>query len=147
MKVQMIEQIRFYKLWLLFSYLNIRYQIYIKEFKRSFSEEFSVQDLMAHHYVFLKGNEIIGIVRVLYKGDIAELSRIAIIKEHRNKGYGTTLINQIITNIKSGRKAKKIRLFTENKELISFYEKFGFENMGEVYFEDWPPCFSMIKII
>lgn len=124
----------------------IRYRVYISEFKRKIIGEFHLRDIKAKHYIFIKQKQIIGISRIICKGNIAELGRVAILKEHRKQGNGSKLIEQIINYIKANTKVNTISLYAEDKKLIAFYKQFGFHEKQEVYFNNLP-YMNMQKLI
>ena len=146
MEILTIKQVRIYDFWLLISYWGIRWKVYIRECKRKITDEFIFSDITANHYILLKGKQGIGIARVICKEGTAELGRIAIVKEYRNHGYGTELINQMITKIENSNKAKIISLFATEGALITFYKKFGFIEYDKFYFNDIPHI-NMVKRI
>lgn len=145
-KIFFVQKIKIYNICLLVEYLWIRHKVFCTEYKRSIIQEFSISDVIAEHYVVLLDKKIIGTVRVIYKSYIAEIGRIAILKEYRNKGYGTKLINQIIANIKNNNIVNSISLFTIDNNSIAFYKKFGFIEKGEVLFDNVPYMNMMLRI-
>jgi predicted GNAT family N-acyltransferase len=143
----MLKRVKVYNLSYLITYLIIRCKVYIGEYQRKITEEFSIIEIKANHYVFIKEGRIIGLARILYYQDlVAELGRITIVREHRNQGYGEEMMRQIISKVYSSQKAEIIRLFLANKSLANFYQKFSFFENGEAYFND-VPYISMIKIL
>ncbi len=144
----MLKRVKVYNLSYLITYLIIRCKVYIGEYQRKITEEFSIIDIKANHYVFMKERRVIGLARILYYQDrvVAELGRVTIVKEYRNQGYGEEMMRQIISKVYSSQKAEIIRLFLANKNLATFYQKFGFFENSEAYFND-VPYISMIKIL
>ena len=141
-----LKQIEFYNINLLIAYLSIRYKVFIKEFQRKIIGEFSLRDTSAKHYAFSKQKAIIGIARVIYLENTAELGRIAILKEYRNKGYGIKFIKLIIEHINTNAHVNVISIYTEDESLIEFYKQFGFTEKEEVYFNN-NPYMNMIKLL
>lgn len=139
-----LKEVRLYNIRLLILYLSIRYKVFIKEYQRKITDEFCLKDIKAKHYIFSIGIKHLGIVRILYRSNVAELGRMAIIKGYRNSGYGSEFINQIIGNIRDNCKVELISLYTLDNSLISFYKKFGFIENGEVFFDNLP-YMNMIK--
>lgn len=62
------------------------------------------------------------------EGKIISVFSIAILPKFQKKGYSTILINNYIKNAKDNKKIACI--LTCKKELIKYYEKFGFINKG-----------------
>jgi len=143
----MLKRVKVYNLSYLITYLIIRCKVYIGEYQRKITEEFSIIDIKANHYVFMKEVRIIGLARILYDQDgIAELGRVTIIKKYRRQGYGEEMMSQIIDVIKNSNKAKSIKLFVVDNNLIKFYQNFGFAENGQGYFDNIP-YISMVKVI
>jgi predicted GNAT family N-acyltransferase len=95
----LLKPVYFYTLVYLITYLIIRYKVYIGEYQRKIKEEFSIIDIKANHYVFIDGKQIIGIVRIMYENGIADLTRVTVIKEYRNQGYGRELMKLVINEV------------------------------------------------
>ena len=142
----LLKPVYFYNLGYLITYLIIRCRVYLGEYQRKIKEEFSIIDIKANHYVFIDGKQIIGIVRIMYENGIADLTRVTVIKEYRNQGYGRELMKRVINEVRNSRKAEIIRLSISDKAMLDFYQQFGFKENGEVYFHNIPSI-SMIKIL
>ena len=140
-----VQRIEKYSIRLLIKYLWIRYKVYVGEYQRPIIKEFNIVDITAEHYILLLQQRVIGTVRIIYKANIAEIGRVAILEKYRNKGYGSELIRQIISMIKNSRKANLISLYTDNDK-VNFYEKFGFVENGEVFFDNMPYINMVAKI-
>lgn len=146
MSASSLKEIKIHNLYLLVPYLLIRYKVYIGEFRRKFIGEFRLRDFKAKHYVFVKHRQIIGISRIICKENVAELGRVAILKEHRKQGNGSKLIEHIINYIKANTQTNTISLYAEDERLILFYKQFGFVEKEEVYFNN-TPYMNMQKFI
>ncbi len=142
----LLKPVYFYNLGYLATYLMIRYKVYIGEYRRKITQEFSIIDIKAHHYVLVYKKQIIGITRIMYENGIADLARVTVIKKYRNRGYGKELVKQVINEVKNSQKAKIIRLHISDKALLDFYKQFGFKENGEVYFYN-VATISMIKVL
>ena len=71
--------------------------------------------------------ELIGAVRFAMIDSKLKLGRLAVLSNHRCKGVGSKLINSVL-KIAQERNIKIVILdVMEEKELVTFYEKFGFE--------------------
>jgi len=137
-----LKQVKAYDLYGINQYIQIRYKIFIKELGRPIIGEFHTDDLLAKHYI-LKTKYPIGTARIIYRDCIAEIGRIAILKEYRNQSYGTIIMHQILTIIKTTERVDLIRLFVErnqggNFNKIGFYKKFGFIENGQIFFDNQP---------
>ena len=79
------------------------------------------------------GKESIGFAYLRNLGNKLEIQSIQIKKDFQGKGYGQELMSYIVNFAKSKR-LKKVVLEAHdiNRKAISFYERFGFKNLGEV---------------
>lgn len=110
---------------------NIRKKVFIEEQNVPVDVEMDEFDETAEHFIAYIGVTPIGCARIRTNGFV-KLERIAIAKEHRRKGYGTQLTEYLIDISKK-----------DNKEIImhsqgyvkNFYKKFGFEIVGEPFYE------------
>ena len=137
-----LKQVKAYDLYGINQYVQIRYKIFIKELGRPIIGEFYIDDLLAKHYI-LKTEHPIGTARIIYKDRIAEIGRIAILKEYRNQSYGAIIMHQILLIIKTTERVDLIRLFVERNQggdfnKIEFYKKFGFIENGQIFFDNQP---------
>ena len=95
--------------------LKIYYNCYEIQHMNNFSNNIMLKGILE--------NEIIGFIFCTETEDSIHINSFAIVKEFRNKGYGTQLINHIKTY------GKSLTLNTEqdNHQAISFYHKNMFE--------------------
>ncbi|MGI4775701.1 MAG: GNAT family N-acetyltransferase [Janthinobacterium lividum] len=139
-----IREVKFYDVFAVMNYLKIRWDVYISEYKRNIFKEFDFLDFKAKHHIFIVAGKVVGVAKVLYKQDSAKISRVAVSKSYRGKGFGGKLIKELVAEIQNHREIKTINLVAAEKSLVSFYSKFGFEDNGQVYFDNIPYT-SMIK--
>lgn len=138
-----IKKVYKYDLLSLVPYIILRWKVFATEQNRGICGEFYLEDLTAEHYSLSWGTEVIGIARVIDRGYTLELGRIAIKKSYRSQGYGQKLVNLLISEIESPNSTRSLSLFT-NRELVTFYQKLGFVEQEEVYFDE-SPIIKMVK--
>lgn len=108
----------------------------LKEGDEVFKEEISKK---INYIVAVENNKILGIatwfVHGLPKHGLAELDRIAVLRDAREKGLGKKLFNALIDDIKKyyksrGSKLRKLFLLTHksNTNAQEFYKKLGFKH-------------------
>jgi ElaA protein len=110
--------------------------VFAKEYKRGIFGEFFLEDFKGKHYIFLLGNKVIGVARTIDRGNTIELGRIAIRKEYRNQGYGKKFVNLLIDEVRNTETIKSISLVAAEQNLTKFYQRLGFVENGEVYFDN-----------
>ncbi len=83
------------------------------------------------YIVAISKGEVIGFAGIKFALDQADIMNIVTRKDHRNKGVGTLLLNELISICKEF-KANSIFLEVneDNKPAIKLYEKVGFESVG-----------------
>ncbi len=74
----------------------------------------------------------------------AKIERVAVLKEARWRGMGTELMRYILEEIHSKPNIHIIKLGSQNSA-IPFYEKLGFQVIGEEYFDAGIPHHLMVK--
>jgi N-acetylglutamate synthase-like GNAT family acetyltransferase len=71
--------------------------------------------------------------------DVCYLERLAVLPQHRRKGYGKGLVNHIFDQAgKIGAKKLEIGIIAEDKKLTNWYGKFGFVLKGTKKFDHLP---------
>lgn len=133
-----MEQIKSFKI-LPEEAINIRTKVFVEE--QGFKEEFDSIDKIAEHLILFVDDNPIGACRYYKKDDSYYFGRLAILKEYRNKNYGSLLLKEAINNLKK-ENAHKVIL---NSQLSAkdFYIKHGFLQEGEVFYEEGCPHIKM----
>lgn len=116
-----------------FSLMQIRCKVFMCEQNVDPLIEMDDEDKTCMHYILEDDNTIIATCRVLEHDDIWHLGRIAVLKEYRNKHYGSKLIKDMIMLAKS-KNIKKIELGAQ-VHAIPFYESLGFKAHGEIFMD------------
>lgn len=115
--------------------LEIRRQVFVKEYNRSETEEFDDQDSIAMHViVYEKGNQRnpVATGRIVFDGSTCEIGHIAVLKEYRNREYGDFVVRMLINKaFTSGVQEVSVKA---PGQLINFFQKIGFtmKEMNEV---------------
>ncbi len=79
--------------------------------------------------VCLEG-EPVGRLRVVREEEIY-LGGMQILPEHRNKGLGTAILENLIVESKRTSKPIRLEVFHENQRAFNLYKKVGFKVVGE----------------
>ena len=89
-----------------------------------------LSNALKHYFVAKIDDECVGYVGILVVENQAELLRIAVNKEHRQKGIGDKLLNFILNFLQ---KSEILEIFLEvsekNTNAIRFYEKNNFKHI------------------
>lgn len=122
---------------------HIREEVFVKE--QHFKEEFDLIDDEATHIVLFLNNVPIGTGRFFIENDEHHVGRVAILKNYRNKGYGSIILKKLENKIRTlgGNKI----VLSSQKQAIGFYKKLGYIETGNFYFEEKCPHIKMIKVL
>jgi ribosomal protein S18 acetylase RimI-like enzyme len=141
---------------------NIDFCIAIAEqLKQYFTDEAISKmkiDLKNHMlYCALESGEIVGFASINKKSpDVAEISWMAVKSEHQNKGFGTALIDSIVSDLKlEGTELLEVKTLSSEIEYLpyeltrKFYEKQGFIHLETIDpypgWEPGNPCAIYVK--
>jgi predicted GNAT family N-acyltransferase len=112
---------------------NIREKVFIQEQKVTPELEWDGMDEKAIHFLVFKDEEAIGCARAIVIKSQMQLGRMAVLKEYRGQGVGSTLIENAIVTAKL-KQLSGIHISAQCNA-INFYVKFGFEVTGDTYLD------------
>ncbi|CAM8422555.1 ElaA Predicted acyltransferase [Candidatus Methylopumilus universalis] len=112
---------------------NIREKVFIQEQKVTPELEWDGMDEKAIHFLVFKDDKAIGCARAIVIKSRMQLGRMAVLKEYRGQGAGSTLIEKAIVTAKL-KQLSGIHISAQCNA-INFYVKFGFEVMGDTYLD------------
>ncbi|MGG3888406.1 GNAT family N-acetyltransferase [Metabacillus fastidiosus] len=124
---------------------NIRKIVFVEEQKVPIEEEIDQFENEADHLVLYDGEKPVGAARFRVVDEYGKLERICILKDYRNKGAGS-LIMEYLENLASQRGLNKIKLNAQTKA-VPFYERFGYKTVSELFMDAGIPHVTMTKII
>lgn len=111
----------------------IREKVFIEEQKVTPQLEWDGKDEEAIHFLAYQDEKVIGCARAFVIENHMQLGRMAVLKEYRNNGIGSFLIEKAITTAKLNQ-LSKISISAQC-HAIDFYKKFGFEVTSEIYLD------------
>lgn len=121
---------------------NIRTEVFIKE--QGFENEFDETDGIAHHIIIYEDELPVATARIFSDDNISwYIGRVAVLKQYRKKNIGSLVMNEAVKKIKSlgGRVAE----LSAQCRVQKFYEKMGFVQQGEKYFDEHCEHINMKK--
>tara|TARA_R110002049_G_scaffold224203_4_gene395930 strand:+ start:7873 stop:8310 length:438 start_codon:yes stop_codon:yes gene_type:complete len=120
----------------------IRKKVFVDEQQVSAEDEFDEFEEKSKHYLLLLNGDPIATARWRYIGGKIKCERFALLKEYRDKGYGSHLLKRVIEDVKD--KSDYIYLHAQLKA-VPFYERIGFEKVGEQFTECDIEHFKMVR--
>ncbi len=112
---------------------EIRTRVFVAEQGVPSEEELDDYDGTAMHFVVEVHRVIVGTARLVDLGNgVGKIGRVAILKEHRNRGLGSELIRYVMD---TGFAACHTLVLDSQISAIPFYERFGFWPEGEIFLD------------
>jgi len=112
---------------------RIRSAVFVKEQKVPVRLEIDEYDKDAKHTIMYCSGKPMGCARVVFRGGVAKLGRIAILKRYRGMGFGKAMLGYLVRYCKR-RKAGRIVLGAQLRS-VDFYRKSGFVPHGKVFMD------------
>jgi predicted GNAT family N-acyltransferase len=118
----------------------IRRQVFCVEQNVSEEIEMDEFDDIATHVLAYIDNQVIGTARWRFTEEGAKMERFAVLKEYRGKGVGEALVKYTLDKLKDN----DFIYLNAQESVIKFYEKYGFEVVGNLFYEADIPHKKMI---
>ena len=97
--------------------------------RRSFEEE--LENPLARYFVMTDGDKVTGYAGMWHIIDEGDITNIAVLPEYRNKGFGGTLLEKLISyGIENGLSFLTLEVRVSNTAAINLYRKNGFYEVG-----------------
>ena len=110
---------------------EIRKAVFTEEYGIPEDVELDDDDIMAMHVILDYENEKVGTGRMKYDGETFILDKMAVLKEHRNNGYGEFIVRMLLDKVFL---ANGKEIFTDaTKDTVEFFKKIGFVEIGDEY--------------
>ena len=125
--------------------IMIRTQVFVIEQGISAEIETDEWENDSTHYLLTEDNKALATARSrLIDENTIKIERVAVLKEARVRGVGTELMRYLLQDIHSQPNLETIKLGSQNSA-IPFYEKLGFQVIGEEYLDAGIPHHFMVK--
>ena len=111
----------------------VRHQVFVVEQAVPPALERDEFDDVAIHLVALRGDEVIGTLRIVVGGGSAKIGRMAVLAAERKSGIGTRLMERAVEVAQS----MNVNEITLHAQLTAkaFYARLGYREEGEVFEE------------
>ena len=121
--------------------IKIRTSVFINE--QGFKDEFDNIDKTCTHIVLYDNEKPIATCRYFKEGENYHIGRVAIIKEYRGQGIGNYIM-QIAENEILQIDGKAIEVSAQVR-VSEFYQKLGYNKVGDIYFDEYLEHVRMVK--
>lgn len=117
----------------------IRCEVFVKEQNVPFEEDWDEEE--SENYLIYDNDKPVGTMRWRDLGEKIKIERVAVLAEFRGKGIANLLLKQVIEEIKS----QTDKPITLNSQLLAIplYERLGFRQYGELFYEADIPHYAM----
>ncbi len=123
--------------------IKIRTEVFIDE--QGFKDEFDETDKICSHIVLYDNETPVATCRYFKENGIYHIGRVAVIKEYRNKHLGNEIIKIAEAEILK-ENGKQIEVSAQVR-IKDFYNKLGYKEFGEVYFDEYCEHIAMKKAL
>ncbi len=120
---------------------KIRTEVFIDE--QGFVDEFDETDKISTHFVLFADEIPVATCRVFKKDSSFILGRVAVLIQHRGKGYGSAIVTEAENHIK---KIGSDSLILHSQcRMKDFYLSLGYKEFGDIEYEEDCPHIWMKK--
>jgi len=112
---------------------KIRKQVFIDEQKVPPELEWDELDKIATHFILYFNHTPIGTARTFIQAGIWYIGRMAVLKEHRDQGFGKLIMENVLNYLKT-KNPNKIIIHAQIT-VLGFYKKFGFNEFGDEFLD------------
>ncbi|MBF6599506.1 MAG: GNAT family N-acetyltransferase [Dehalococcoidia bacterium] len=124
---------------------RVRIAAFVVEQRIPRAEELDALDATATHAVGYVDGKPVAAGRLVLDGMQAKIGRMAVLKEHRGRGYGTAILAALEREARA-RGLRRCRLSAQ-VHAAGFYERAGYTRLGDVYDEVGIPHVGMEKAL
>ncbi len=128
----------------LYEILKARAEVFMLE-QGIICQDMDDADYESCHFFLWENQKICAYMRAFYKGEKdVRIGRVLAI--NKRQGVGSQLMKNALEYIKNNMPCEKISLNSQT-QAVGFYEKFGFERIGEEFMEEGVPHIKMRLVL
>lgn len=110
---------------------EIRHKVFVEEQNVDSSLEYE-HDEEAQHYLLILGEKAIATARWRKTEKGIKLERFAVLPQYRNRGFGEMILAEVLKDVT---KEKAVIYLHSQLRAVPFYQRAGFEKMGNPFTE------------
>lgn len=137
-KIEQLSDLNYLDIYQLF---KLRTDVFVVEQACPYPEIDEADLTCRHGLKFDAMNQLVACFRIIDEENASRIGRVVIKKDVRGQRLGHELLELAIANCKDNQIIK----IDAQSYLIKFYQKHGFEIVGEEFVEDGIPHFRMIR--
>jgi ElaA protein len=126
--------------------LAIRRKVFIDEQGVSEADEVDGLDPVALHLLAMQDAAPVGTARILVEGAVGKIGRVCVLPQARGTGLGAALIRAAVAELRAMPGVAKVKLGAQ-VHALGFYERLGFEAVGQVYMDAGIPHRDMVMAL
>ncbi|NNL18699.1 MAG: GNAT family N-acetyltransferase [Boseongicola sp.] len=123
---------------------SVRKAVFVEEQGIALEEDLDGMDEIATHLLAKHEGTPIGTARMLEKGHIGKIGRLAVLKSHRGQGLGAAIMRAALEELGKRPHLSEARLGAQI-EAIAFYEALGFTPHGDQFLDAGLPHQEMVR--
>ena len=125
---------------------DIRTRVFVQEQHVPVEEELDEYEKSSRHYLASLNGKVSGTARWRVPDLGIKLERFAVLKEFRNKGVGSALVEFVLKEIHDQPEYKNRQIYLHSQlDAMPLYSKFGFRKTGNMFEEAGIKHYKMIK--
>lgn len=109
----------------------IRKKVFVEEQNCDPKDEYENEE-ESIHFLLIKDNQNIATARYRKTEKGIKMERFAVLKQYRGKGFGYKILNAMLKDLD---KKTSIKYLHAQVQVVGFYEKIGFEKVGDIFDE------------
>ena len=125
---------------------NIRKEVFVEEQNVPIEDEYDEHEVYSTHFLAFYDGTPCGTARWRFTDFGIKLERFAVKKDFRDKKVGAAILKAVLADIqKNSQNLQKNLYLHAQVQVVGFYEKFGFQKLGETFQECDIWHYKMIK--
>lgn len=110
---------------------EIRKKVFVEEQNCDPKDEYENEE-ESTHFLLLKDNQHLATARYRKTEKGIKMERFAVLKKYRSSGFGHEILKEMLKDLE---KNTSIKYLHAQVQVVGFYEKIGFEKIGDIFDE------------